>query len=110
MLSNFWMSGSPVWVGAVDLDTRAVRAARFTLDPLPMLRAAIVGGVDDDMFTHLLGDGSLDLLAGGMIGEVVAGLGEILVGDHTAFVSDGLKRVDAVADCNLGIAAAVVPA
>ena len=45
-----------------------------------------------------------------MVGKVVAGLGEILVGDHTALVGDGLEGVGAVFDGNFGVAAAVVPA
>ena len=66
------------------MGARAFRPARFAFDPQPVLGAAVVGGEDDDMFSHLLGDLSFDLLAGGMVGKVGAGLGEIPVGDHAA--------------------------
>ena len=102
--------GFAALVGSVDMGARAVRPARFTFDPQPVLGAAVVGGEDDDMFSHLLGDPSFDLLAGGMVGEVGAGLGEIPVGDHTAFVGDGLEGVGAVFNSNFGVAAAVIPA
>ena len=102
--------GFAALVGSVDMGARAVRPARFTFDPQPVLGAAVVVGEYDDMFAHLLSDPSFDLLAGGMVGEVFAGLGEILVGDHTALVGDGLEGVGAVFNSNFGVAAAVIPA
>ena len=70
--------------------TGTIRPARFALDPEPILSAAVVWAEDDDMLPHLFGEGPLDLLAGGAVGEVIAGLGKILVGDHAALVGDGL--------------------
>ena len=64
ILSNFWMRGSPLWSGTVDMGARAVRPARFTFDPEPVLDAVVVDGEDDDMLTHLPGDPSLDLAGG----------------------------------------------
>ena len=59
---------------------------------------------------NLLGDGSLDLLAGGAVGEVVAGPGEVLVGDHAALVGDGFEGERLLADRDWDVFAAVVPA
>ena len=84
--------------------------ARFTFDPQPVLGAVVMGGEDDDMFAHLLGDPSFDLLARGMVGNLIAGLGEILVGDHAALVGYGLEGVGAVFNGNFGVGAAVIPA
>ena len=92
------------------MGARAVRPARFAFDPQPVLGAAVVGAEDDDMLAHLLGDPSFDLLAGGAVGKVDAGLGEILVGDHAALVGYGLEGVGAIFDGNFSVAAAVVPA
>ncbi len=58
--------------GVVDVGARAVGAARFAFDPEPVLGATVVGAEDDDVLARLFGDGSLDLLAGGAVGEFVA--------------------------------------
>ena len=42
-------------------------------------------------------------------GKLFAGLGEIFVGDHAAFVGYGLERVGALLYGNFGVAAAIVP-
>ena len=53
----------------VDVLPRPVGLTRLALDPLPDLPVVVMGGVNDEMFVNGLGDGSLDLLTGGLIRE-----------------------------------------
>ena len=57
-----------------------------------------MGSVNDDVFADGLGDGLLDLAAGGMVREGVVRVRDILVGDQAAFVGDGFENESSVCD------------
>ena len=69
-----------------------------------------MGAKDDEVLTDLFGDCSFDLLAGGVVRKVGAGLGEIEVDDKTPLLGDGLEGVSAIFDGYLSVAAAEIPA
>ena len=100
------LSGIPVAVG---LRTLPIRLAGFAFYPLPGLLSPVVGGVNDDVFTHLLRDGSLDLPAGGIVGKRRLRVGDILVGDHAALLGDDFEGERTLVYANLCVNAPMVP-
>ena len=97
-------------VPAMDVRAGPVGTPRFALDPLPVLRAAVVRGVHDEVLADGPGDGLLDLLAGGVVGKRFVRVGGVPIGDHPALVSDGFKHEPAARGLDLDVSAAVVPA
>ena len=63
--------------------------AEFAFDPLPDLSGP--GGVDenDEVLVAVLGDFSLNLAPGGIVGQALTGLAD--KGDKTPLLGDGLK-------------------
>ena len=94
----------------VDVLARPGRLTRLALDPLPDLRVVAVRGVNDEVLVNGLGDGSLDLLTGGLIREGGSRNRPVLIDNHAAFLGDGLESESGVCDWHLQVFTAVVPA
>ena len=94
----------------VDVLAQPGRLTRLALDPLPDLPVVVMRGADDEVLVNGLGDDSLDLLAGGLIGEGAGRIRPVLVDDHAALLGDGLEGEGFACSFGLQVFAAVVPA
>ena len=94
----------------VDVLARPGRLTWLAPDPLPDLPVVVVRDVDDEVFVNGLGDGSFDLVAGGLIGEGAGRIRPVLVDDHAALLGDGLEGKGSACGGYFQVFAAVVPA